>query len=200
MRRESLVVSRTARGLAMKSCRTVLALGVVAVLSYGLGAAAPEDESHPVVRGAREKFEQQVAAAVAPVRGRYLSELKTLKTKLTRENDLKGVESVDAELARLDEVERLWERHVLQGLWEVKYSNGNTRTYRISNTGSVQFVEGGLTGRIYSTRGDHVLEFGDGKIERLTLQPTLKIEHFNPKATYPLGAPNTTGTGVPTRR
>jgi hypothetical protein len=200
MRRESFVVPRTARGLAMKSFRTVLVLGIVAVLSYGLGAATPEDESHPVVRGAREKFEQQVAAAVAPVRGRYLSELKTLKTRLTRENDLKGVESVDSELARLDEVERLWERHVLQGLWEVKYSNGNTRTYRISNTGAVQFMEERLRGQIYRNGGDFLLEFGDGKVERLTLQPTIKLEHFDPKTSYPLGAPRTTGTGVPTRR
>jgi len=184
----------------MKSLPPIVVVGIVALLSYGLGAAGPEEDTYPAVLAAREKFEHQVAAVVAPVRGRYLSDLKNIKTKLTRDNDLKGVESVDEELARLDEAERLWERHVLQGLWEVKYSNGNTRTYGISNTGEVQFMEERRFGRIYRAGRDYLLEFGDGKVERLTLQPTIKLEHFDPKSTYPLGAPRSTGTGVPTRR
>lgn len=184
----------------MKSLRLAIGLGTVAIVCCGLGATALEDEPHPAVLAAREKFEAQLAAAVAPVRSRYVSELKGLKTRLTRDRDLKGVESVEAELAMLEEVDRLWERHVLQGLWEVKYSNGSVRTYRISNTGEVQFMEERRSGRIFRSGGDYLLELNDGKIERLALQPTIKLEHFDPKTTYPLGAPRSTGTGVPTRR
>lgn len=184
----------------MHSFRLALGLGAVTIAFCSLSAAALEDVPHPAVLAARAKFEAQVAAAVDPVRSRYVSELKGLKARLTRDKDLKGVESVEAELALLDEVDRLWERHALQGLWEVKYSNGSVRTYRISNTGEVQFMEERRSGRIIRAGGDYLLELNDGKIERLTLEPTIKLEHFDPKTTYPLGAPRSTGTGVPTRR
>jgi hypothetical protein len=184
----------------MKSVRTMVSLALLGLLGVGLSFAQVQQNEHVSVLEAREKFEKQVEAAVAPVRGRYVSELKSLKTKLMRENDLQGVAAVEAELTRLDEIERLWERHVLEGFWQVEYSNGTTRTYQIANTGAVRFIEEDRAGRIYLYGNDHLLEFGDGKVERLTLQPTIKLEHFNPKSRYPLGSPTETGVGVPTRR
>lgn len=183
----------------MKRSRWLLGVAPLALFVF-LTAADKGTVNHTAVLSARMKFEKRVAAAVAPVRADYVSELKSLRTTLTRQSDLDGVAAVDAELQRLKDQQRLWDRHVLEGLWEVKYSNGNTRTYAIANTGEVLFVEEGLAGQIYLNGNDFLLEFNDGKIERLTLQPTLKLEHFDPKTTYPLGAPAATGAGVPTRR
>jgi len=184
----------------MKPTRMLVCLLPIGLLGSGFTLAEDGQKEHSAVLAAREKFEKQVEAAVAPVRGKYIADLKSLRTKLLREDDLQGIAAVDAELARLDELHRLWDRHVLQGLWQVNYSNGTARTYRIANTGTVQFIEEGRTGRIYRNGSDHLLEFGDGKVERLMLLPTIRVEHFNPKSSYPLGAPTETGTGMPTRR
>lgn len=180
--------------------RLMTAVLPIVGLVAGYFAAGDSPPEHAAVGRARENFEKQVEAAVAPVRGRYIADLKSLKKNLRAKNDLQGVAAVNAELARMTEVKRLWERHVLQGLWQVDYTNGSVRTYQIANTGAVRFIELGLTGRIYRVGDDFLLDFGEGKIERLVLQPTIRIEHFNPKSTYPLGAPVAIGTGVPTRR
>jgi len=184
----------------MTSPRMMTALLPVVGLVAGYFAAGDSPQEHAAVERARETFERQVEAVVAPARKRYLAELKSLRTNLTRDNDLQGVAAVNAEIDRVTEIERLWERHFLEGYWQVDYSNNATRTYRITNTGTVRFIEGGLTGRIRRRGKDYVLDFGEGKIERLTFQPTIRVEHFDPDSLYPLGAPTAIGTGVPTRR
>lgn len=184
----------------MTFLRPMTAMAPIVCLAVGYFAAGDASEEHTAVVRAREKFEKEVESVVAPVRGRYLADLKSLKTNLKRNNDVQGVAAVDAEIERVTEIERLWERHFLQGLWQVDYSNTAVRTYRITNTGAVRFIEAGLTGRIRRLGDDYVLDFGDGKIERLTFQPTIKVDHFNPRSLYPLGAPTAVGTGVPTRR
>ncbi|MFO1092160.1 MAG: hypothetical protein U0992_02455 [Planctomycetaceae bacterium] len=183
----------------MKRSRWLLGVAPLALFVF-LTAADKGTVNHTAVLSARMKFEKRVAAAVAPVRADYVSELKSLRTTLTRQSDLDGVAAVDAELQRLQKQRRLWDRHTLEGLWEVKYSNGATRTYIISNTGEAQFVEEQKVGQISLDGNDYLLEFSDDNIERIALQPMLKVEHFHPKSTYPLGTPHATGTGLPTRR
>ena len=80
--------------------------------------------------------------------------------------------------------------------WVVKYSGGNIRNYRINEDGQVLFVETNQAG-IISQRGDDlVLDFSDGKLERLKLsEGSLIVEHFDPASRYP-DSPNQTATGV----
>ena len=55
------------------------------------------------------------------------------------------------------------------------------------------------SGRIIRRRGDYLLDFGDGKVERLSLQPAIVVEHFDPQTLYPNGNPTLEGAGTMVR-
>jgi len=74
----------------------------------------------------------------------------------------------------------------LQGAWTIKYTNGATRIYLIDSFGNVAFPAEKLHGRLASKDGDILLDFGDGKLERLELAgSSLRIEHYEPAKMYP---------------
>ncbi|MCI0359640.1 MAG: hypothetical protein L0211_14280 [Planctomycetaceae bacterium] len=78
----------------------------------------------------------------------------------------------------------------LAGSWKIAYANGAVRRYTIEEEGSVVFVEEQRRGTLAKRDRDVVLDFGDGKLERLGLvNETLLIEHFNPATSYPAGEP-----------
>jgi hypothetical protein len=85
------------------------------------------------------------------------------------------------------------------GVWAITYTpNRATRTYTVKEDGSVLFVEAGTKGRLTRKGADLLLDFGDGKLERVTLarDGRLFVEHFNPKAAFPDGFPDQIGIGV----
>lgn len=165
----------------------VLSVAAAAVCSVVISDDG-EPEEHPALTAAREDFKRQMSAATDPVRRRYVSELDSLKRTLTLQRDEEGVAAVEAELERIDDLQLTHERHPLQGTWKVTYSNGGIRNYQITSAGAVRFVEGGQTGQIVSRNGEYLLDFGDGKLERLRFEPAIVIEHFDPKTLYPNSA------------
>jgi len=82
------------------------------------------------------------------------------------------------------------------GIWLITYSSGVLRTYLIYEERKVRFPSVGLAqGDLVEKDGHFLLEFGDGKLERLRFQGnTLHLEHFDPANRYP-GSPTLTGTG-----
>ncbi len=72
----------------------------------------------------------------------------------------------------------------LAGEWEVTYTNGSTRLYKIDNEGHVTFGTEGQKGQIKRKGEALLLEFdGDDKIERLTMgtDGRMFVEHFPQK-------------------
>src|SRR5207244_3245077 len=84
------------------------------------------------------------------------------------------------------------------GKWAVTYGNRSTREYLIDADGNVtQPDEDDRRAKLRWRGADLLLDFGDGKLERLKLTGgRLRVEHFNPAGTYPRGRPDTVGTGV----
>jgi len=82
-----------------------------------------------------------------------------------------------------------------RGTWTITYSNGATRTYRFSGRTALWLDNRSIRGRLYYQGNNLLLEFGDGKIERLTLEPEgLVVEHWNSKGSSVRPA-EITGTG-----
>ena len=98
---------------------------------------------------------------------------------------------------------RLVDRSLLQflpGTWSVTYTNGAKRTYTIERDGGVAFEEEQILGEFVG--GDYLLlEFDDGKLERLTPAGSrLLVEHFNPRNRFPNHPPTHIGIGVRVER
>ena len=69
----------------------------------------------------------------------------------------------------------------IAGTWEITYNHEGTRTYTIFDNGEVKAQGGNRTAQL--KRADHLLlDFGDDKVERLTLAGSrLLIEHWYPQ-------------------
>jgi hypothetical protein len=82
------------------------------------------------------------------------------------------------------------------GTWDVAYyPNHWHRRYVIQPSGEVSCDGEKLKGKIERKGGFSILDFGDGKLERLTFAGRrLFIEHYIPKASYPK-EPNQVGIG-----
>ncbi|MEQ8785367.1 MAG: hypothetical protein RIC55_03675 [Pirellulaceae bacterium] len=72
------------------------------------------------------------------------------------------------------------------GKWAIKYTNGISRHYAIAEDGVVYFSEETSESRLTFREGDLVVDFGDGKLERLELRgEQLWVEHYLPPSSYP---------------
>jgi hypothetical protein len=101
----------------------------------------------------------------------------------------RGSGSVPWELTRLDSR--------LLGQWTMTYTNGAVRHYEFRGDGSVLFTEERLTARLVKDGEYYLVDFGDGKLDRLKLGGTLQVEHYNPRtALAARQAPTETGRGV----
>ncbi|MCE9556562.1 MAG: serine protease [Planctomycetes bacterium] len=82
-----------------------------------------------------------------------------------------------------------------RGIWMITYTNGATRTYRFSGKIALWLDNRSLRGRMYYQGDNLLLDFGDGKIERLTLEDEgVSIEHWDSKGSSSAPA-DVMGTG-----
>ncbi len=144
---------------------------------------------------ARAVYERDVEFATRPIRDRYLSRLDSLKRALGSKGDARAALAVQEEMERVKGIGGGMEKFA--GNWSIKYANGATRTYSITADGTLtEIAENGAkiapkSAKITLKGTDFIVEVdGGSKIERLTLSGSkLMIDHFNPKTTYPAGAP-----------
>lgn len=85
---------------------------------------------------------------------------------------------------------------VYEGVWLIKYSNAACRVYLIDHKGAVAFPSENLKGQLATKKNEVLLDFADGRIERINLADgKLVVEHFAPASNYPTKKPDTaTGT------
>ena len=152
---------------------------------------------------ARSAYEAEVRAALEPIQERYAAKLKTLQADAKRKGDSQLAETIAAEIEKSkseDVASALANRSPFQGTWLVKYANGTARSYRFRPDGTVLFTEEKRIGRMVRVRSDFLLDFGDNKLERLSLKPQMLVEHFNPANVYLAGGrPDQLGNGEKTK-
>ena len=82
------------------------------------------------------------------------------------------------------------------GTWTIFYTNGAARTYRFVGKTAVWLDNQGIRGQMYVQEGNLLLDFNDGKIERLQAgKDSLAVEHWLAKGNFLSRAPSATGTG-----
>lgn len=150
---------------------------------WGAGESAAD---HPEIANLKKQFQ----ADMEPVRKKFRTRLESLQKELTRKGDLEGALAVKAELENIGAAEKPSTKPVsFKGTWEVTYTpSGNVRTYSIRDDGRVEMVGEKLFGQIVKNGDDYLLDFNDGKLERLAIKEVLFIDHFDPKAGYATGA------------
>lgn len=71
-----------------------------------------------------------------------------------------------------------------EGTWSIKYARGHGRRYVVDSQGNV--THAARQGKLSRRQGQVFLDFGDRKLERVTLDGReLRIEHFNPASSFP---------------
>ena len=162
--------------------RSVFTCGIVALGLAGIGGQATPDARHGDVVAARGKFEDDYQAALSPVYKRYRTRLEGLAKTFKQKGDMQAAADVAAELEWLEaQKAALPGGASIEGNWIVKYSSGIVRNYTALANGTLIAIEGDTkrTGRLTPQGGSYLLDFGDGKAERLTLRPALIVEHFS---------------------
>lgn len=166
--------------------RQLLIIGSAASILLGIVGLANEPAPEPpALKAARDHFRAESNAALAAVQKRYKERLQALKKDLSSQGDRKGAAAVKAELDRLDSPANV--AKLIKGTWVVRYDNGVKRTYNIYEDGTVLFVENEMAGRIFPNGDDWLLDFSDGKLERLSIRPALWVEHYTEKGNYTEG-------------
>jgi len=85
----------------------------------------------------------------------------------------------------------------LIGSWKLTYGGGAIRNYQFDGRGNVFFVELQQTGRLARRGDDLLLDFGDGKLERLRIvDGAVLVDHYDPASRYP-DSPTLTGRAEP---
>jgi hypothetical protein len=179
-------------------------IGAAIVTALGMGVAIgrcdpteSEFKRHAAVEMLRDQYLIDQAKALEPVNKRYRAKLETLKKDLTRKSDLEGVQATKAELEALDVG---MASTGLVGDWQVTYSNGGKRNYRMNPNGTLLFLEEDKTCTPILVRDGWILDFNDGKADHIVVRPSLEVKHYESKAAGLKGAdPTLRGTGVRTR-
>ena len=177
------------------------------IAAFLLGASLPRttgaQEESPELAQAQAQYRRDMEFSTKPIRDRYLSRLDSLKRQLGARGDARGAIAVQEEMDRVKDVGGGLDRFA--GVWSVKYPNGTVRTYSITAEGILRMTEENgvrITPRIAKIMikgSDFLVESAEGTIERLTLAGNkLMVDHYNPKTTYPAGAPALRASGVRT--
>jgi hypothetical protein len=83
------------------------------------------------------------------------------------------------------------------GRWAVRYEIGAVREYVVHANGEVEFPAESRKGRFLKKGDDWLVDFSDGKIERVRFLTSheIHIEHYNPASTFGTGRPDTIAIG-----
>lgn len=83
-----------------------------------------------------------------------------------------------------------------QSICTVTYQGGGARKYWFDPDGSVEQLPEGIRGKMRREKDDWIIDFGDGKLERLTFAGNrFFIEHWDPAARFTDQPPNTMAVG-----
>ncbi|HEY4262052.1 MAG TPA: hypothetical protein VGM98_17920, partial [Schlesneria sp.] len=120
---------------------------------------------------------KQYMAELEPINKRYRSRLEALKEKLTRKGDLSGALVVKAELDLAIAANPTQPANALEGTWTIKYDNGYTSVYTFRPDGTVLHHNQQKVGTLKKDGSDILINFNDGKLERITVKQNLVVEH-----------------------
>lgn len=151
----------------------------VVVGSLAPGAACPGAEETAELKRARTEYEKDMEASARPIRERYVRTLTDIKKALAKKGDVDAVALIDQEISLVV----AGGFPAFAGDWMITYENRAVRHYSISAQGDVAWTDysPAKKGKLVVDRGRYILDFADGKIERLT--PTgsaFSVEHFDP--------------------
>jgi hypothetical protein len=145
-------------------------------------------------------IKKQYLTELEPIQKRYRTRLENLKDKLTKKGDLQGALAVKAELDQATIVKPKAAAISAEGTWSIKYDNGAQRSYVVLADGTVNRLDDQKVTAMRKEGNDTLLDFNDGRLERITVKQTLMIEHYNPGTLYAAGAKCTiTGIGERTK-
>jgi hypothetical protein len=173
-------------------------------IEKGLGVPEQDDGNTPgglkklrvTYRASLAKLTAEKERKLQPLQDALAKSLAGLVTSLTRAGKIEDASIVEKNRLAL-QVDPAIRR--FEGTWTVNYDNRTSRRLRIDAFGKVEWLtkdKVSATTQLTKKGGDCLLDFNDGKIERLTMQGSkLMVEHFNPKTLYPRPGPNHTGTG-----
>ena len=170
-------------------------------LSISVAALQAQEEPADLIQ-ARTAYQRDTEFATRPIRERYIIKLETLKRTLGSRGDIRAALAVQEELDKIHSTGASFERFA--GTWSVLYNGGTARTYNIKPDGTFTFTEENgkplptrLVGKLRVSGADITVEHEANRLERLSISGgKLVLEQFSPKATYPAGAPQNSGTGT----
>lgn len=176
--------------------RLLIIAGLAAIVTHAAICEEPTAKEHPDIVAAKDKYLRELRSAVGPIQKRYLTRLESLQRDLTRRGNLDGALAAKAAIESIEKELTSYPVTSFAGVWALKYSNGVTRTYIISRDGTVRFVEKNMTGRLVQNGRDILLNFGDGKLERLSFRLVLDIQHYGTQKALAERRPSDTATGT----
>jgi hypothetical protein len=170
------------------------------------GEALPgrDDPMIPVVlkklraayRASLTKIGTEKDKRLEPLTEAYGKSLASLVSALTRSGRIDEATVVEQKRLAIQDIQ---EMKRFEGVWDISYSIGTSRRYRINAIGNVVWMTSNTvssTARLTKKGDDYMLDFNDGKLERFSLRGgKLLVEHFDPSSRYLKGGPNTTGSG-----
>lgn len=157
-------------------------------------AAFKEHDTFPPSLSAKGQkgFESKLRIAAARMDQAYDDAIK----RYTKNGDLAVAKAIQQEK---DEFSRPPDFQKFEGHWYVRFKNA-VHTYHISKNGEVKFGEKTYdrTGQLYRNKGDVLLKFEDGKLERFTIvRGKMIVFHYHPDVLYAAGKPpSDKGEGV----
>jgi hypothetical protein len=105
-----------------------------------------------------------------------------LRTKV--QNRLEELAALEASSTRPGSTAKRTHLKLYEGTWILAYQKGNGRRYVIDAEGNVSW--GPRRARLTGRGADLILDFGDGKLERVRLAGRrLQVEHFDPATSFP---------------
>jgi hypothetical protein len=183
-------------GLSIASC----------LIAAGAAGPAADDRrlKTAAANAALRKYDATVAKAkadydkaVRPARELAVKELTDAMKAATRAGDLNEANEINAAIAALNAAAQGGADGGLVGTWDVLYSNGHRRTYKLFPDGTVEWVGTRRTAKAFQRGGDLLLEIESGKLERLSAwNGRLVLEHYYPATHYPNDPPDQIGFGT----
>jgi hypothetical protein len=170
----------------------LLALSAVSLVS------GEEQDVSAQLLDARTLLQQDLQKELGPIFQKHEKRLASLKKALTQKGDLKAATAVEADLKRIElQKEQVLYSNQWAGNWDVSYSNGVKRNYTLLPGGRVRSIENGreTVGKAMRSGSNVLLDFGDGKLEVLSLSPVLQVKHFMNPAGWEKRQPDARGTG-----